>query len=210
MFLRKIEIINFSVYYGKSSLDFGRNLSSEGKNIYLVGGLNGAGKTSLLKAIILGLLGKHSKMVLDIMSSNSDYKKTIQENFSIQALENGDKQMSTKLIFEDRGKELTIERKWWFDEQGNFSDEELNIFKDGGPIGIERGANLIEVKEEFIQTKIPPQIAKFFFFDGEEIRKIADKDLSLSVREGLNSLLGFAILEQLVEDLKKTKDEIKR
>ncbi len=106
--------------------------------------------------------------------------------------------------------ELKIERKWWFDEQGNFSEEELNIFKDGCPIGIERGANPIEVKEEFIQTKIPPQIAKFFFFDGEEIRKIADKDPSLSVREGLNSLLGFAILEQLVEDLKKTKDEIKR
>ncbi len=106
MFLRKIEIINFSVYYGKSSLDLGRNLSAEGKNIYLVGGLNGAGKTSLLKAIILGLLGKNSKMVLDIMSSNSDYKRTIQENFSRQAFENGDKQMSTKLIFEDRGKEL--------------------------------------------------------------------------------------------------------
>ena len=212
MFLKKVEIINFGVYFGKNSLDFGRNLSAERKNIYLIGGLNGAGKTSLLKTITLGLLGKNTShlSLSNSFLTHPQYKNILQDNFSKKALENGDKQMSIKLIFEVKGVELVIERKWWFDEKGFFADEDLNVFLNGAPLEIEKGVNLVEVKEEFIETKIPPQIAGFFFFDGEEIRKIAEKDPDDSIRKGLNNLLGFAMLERLLDDLNRTRDDIRK
>ncbi len=212
MFLKKIEITNFRVYYGKNTLDFGRNLSAEGRNIYVIGGLTGYGKTSLLQAITLGLLGKNASLLaFDKTSANIDYlhREILQKNFSKTALANGERQMSVRLIFEEQRIELVIERKWWFDDQGLLSDEELNISKNGAPLEIAKGVDQQELKDEFIETKIPPHIAKFFFFDGEEIRKIAEKDPSGAVVSGLNSLLGFAMLERLIDDLEKTKRDIK-
>jgi len=214
MFLKKVEITNFRVYYGKNMLDFGRDLSPEGKRIFLIGGLNGAGKTSFLSAITLGLLGQNvSHFSFDERAQKNvtypRYKNILQENFSRRALAEGNLQMSVKLVFEEKRDELLIERKWWFDERGYFSDEELNVYKNGAPLDIVKGSDPKELKEEFIETKIPPQITKFFFFDGEEIRKIADKDPSTSVREGLNSLLGFAMLRKLIDDLDQTRRNIR-
>lgn len=212
MFLKKVEITNFRVYYGKNILDFGKNLSAEGRNVYIIGGLTGYGKTSLLLAITLGLLGKNASLLaFDKASTNIDYlhRELLQKNFSKTALANGERQMSVRLIFEDQRIELVVERKWWFDDQGQLSDEELNISKNGAPLEIAKGVDQQELKEEFLETKIPPHIAKFFFFDGEEIRKIAEKDPSGAVVSGLNSLLGFAMLERLIEDLEKTKRDIK-
>src|SRR3989338_4295820 len=198
MFLNKVEITNFRVYYGKNILDFGRSRKAEGRNVYIIGGLTGYGKTSLLSAITLGLLGKNAAIMAfdEKTASNIDshYRDLLQKNFSKMALAKGEEQMSVKLIFDDQGTELHVERKWWFDEQGVLQGEELNIFKNGAPLEIAKGVDrqeLPEVKEEFIETKIPPQIAKFFFFDGEEIRKIAEKDPSGAVVSGLNSLLSF-------------------
>jgi len=215
MFLNKVEINNFRVYYGKNILDFGRSRSAEGRNVYIIGGLTGYGKTSLLTAIILGLLGKNATHLAfdEETASNfnidSQYKKLLQKNFSKTAIVKGEQQMSVKLIFDDQGTELHVERKWWFDDQGILQDEELNVFQNGAPLEIARGVDPQELKEEFIETKIPPQVAKFFFFDGEEIRKIAEKDPSGAVVSGLNSLLGFAMLQRLEEDLEKTKRDIK-
>jgi DNA sulfur modification protein DndD len=214
MFLKKVEITNFKSYYGKNIFDFGRDLSSEGRRIYLIGGLNGAGKTSFLEAITLGLLGQNvSFLSFDERSQQNiaypTYKIMLQENFSKRATVDGDLQMSVRLIFEDKGGELVIERKWWFDESGSFSDENLDVYINGAPLPIEKEADPKELKNEFIETKIPPQITKFFFFDGEEIRKIADKSPSTSVREGLNSLLGFAMLNRLIEDMDTVRKEIR-
>lgn len=215
MFLNKVEITNFRVYYGKNSLDFGRSRASDGRNVYIIGGLTGYGKTSLLTAITLGLLGKNTALLaFDEKATNSilidsHYKELLQKNFSKTAIAKGETQMSVKLIFDDQGVELHVERKWWFDDQGVLQGEELNIFKNGAPLEIAKGVDPQELKEEFIETKIPPHIAKFFFFDGEEIRKIAEKDPSGAVVSGLNSLLGFAMLQRLVDDLEKTKRDIK-
>lgn len=213
MFLNKVEITNFRVYYGKNILDFGR--SNKDRNVYIIGGLTGYGKTSLLTAITLGLLGKNAthlafdEKTASNFNIDSQYRELLQKNFSKTALAKGEQQMSVKLIFDDKGTELHVERKWWLDDQGVLQDEELNVFQNGAPLEIAKGVDPQELKEEFIETKIPPQVAKFFFFDGEEIRKIAEKDPSGAVVSGLNSLLGFAMLQRLEEDLEKTKRDIK-
>lgn len=54
MELKRVELYNFSSYAGKSTFDFS---TSKDKNIILIGGNNGAGKTSLFTAIKLALYG---------------------------------------------------------------------------------------------------------------------------------------------------------
>jgi len=59
MRLAELTIENFRVYRGRHHLTFER--PQDGRNVYLIGGLNGAGKTSLFAAIVAGfMVGKLS------------------------------------------------------------------------------------------------------------------------------------------------------
>ena len=73
MQLKKVELYNFSSYAGKTSFDFS---IQNGKNIILIGGNNGAGKTSLFTAIKLALYGPLS---FHYQGKNAQYSARIKE-----------------------------------------------------------------------------------------------------------------------------------
>ena len=49
-----------------------------------------------------------------------------------------------------------------------------------------------------------------FSFDGEEIKAIAKQDPEQAVINGINALLGFDVLEQLVVDLETLKRNLRK
>jgi DNA sulfur modification protein DndD len=49
---------------------------------------------------------------------------------------------------------------------------------------------------------VPAHIAPFFFFDGEEVKKLADQQRIEQVKVGLEGLLGIVLLRQLAERLR--------
>ena len=55
MKINKVKLHNFSSYEGNNEFDF--EITDAGKNIVLIGGKNGAGKTSLFTAIKVALYG---------------------------------------------------------------------------------------------------------------------------------------------------------
>ena len=55
MKINKVKLYNFSSYEGNNEFDF--EITDAGKNIVLIGGKNGAGKTSLFTAIKVALYG---------------------------------------------------------------------------------------------------------------------------------------------------------
>lgn len=73
MELKRVELYNFSSYAGKSTFDFS---TSKDKNIILIGGNNGAGKTSLFTAIKLALYGP---LCFRYQGKNAQYSARIKE-----------------------------------------------------------------------------------------------------------------------------------
>ena len=68
MLIKSIELNNFKIYKGKNKIEI---LPSPEKNVILISGNNGYGKTTLLMSLVWGLYGKQMENVDEI------YKKAI-------------------------------------------------------------------------------------------------------------------------------------
>ena len=214
MIINSINIKNFQTYFGNIEFEFDQ--PSDEKNVVLIGGLNGAGKTSFFSSIVLGLFGKNAEGIIFERSSGENiddsYQTYLQEVFSSEAKKANDIEMEIALSITHEETNIKIVRKWWFDSS---IDEILEIYteKDGIVIPLEipeEDVERNEYYEAFIQSIIPSQVGRFFFFDGEEIKAIAKQDPEQAVINGINALLGFDVLEQLVVDLETLKRNLRK
>ena len=214
MIINSINIKNFQTYFGNIEFEFDQ--PSDKKNVVLIGGLNGAGKTSFFSSIVLGLFGKNAEGIIFERSSGENiddsYQTYLQEVFSNEAKKANDIEMEIALSITYEETNIKIVRKWWFDSS---IDEILEIYteKEGTVIPLEipeEDVERNEYYEAFIQSIIPSQVGRFFFFDGEEIKAIAKQDPEQAVINGINALLGFDVLEQLVVDLETLKRNLRK
>ena len=214
MIINSIKIKNFQTYYGDVEFEFDK--PSNKKNVILIGGLNGAGKTSFFSSVVLGLFGKNAQGIIFERSTgeslNESYESYLTEVFSNEAKKANDIEMEISLSITHENDDIKIVRKWWFDKD---IDEMLEIYmeKDGmiTPLEIPKeDVDRNEYYEAYIQSIIPSQVGRFFFFDGEEIKAIAKQNPEQAVINGINALLGFDILEQLVVDLETLKRNLRK
>lgn len=161
MELRRIKLYNFSSYAGEACFDFS---TSNGRNIVLVGGNNGAGKTSLFTAIKLALFGP---LCFRYQGKNAQYSARIKELMNHDAFTGSEVKsyVEIELIVPVNQNYMTytIHREWnytghrvreayWVsDNMGLLPDRERDYFQN------------------YLFTIIPPNMFEFFFFDGEEI-----------------------------------------
>ena len=214
MIINSIKIKNFQTYFGEVEFEFDK--PSTKKNIVLIGGLNGAGKTSFFSSIVLGLFGKNAQGIIfeRLTGENLDdsYTSYLNEVFSYEAKNISDIEMEISISITHENKDLKIVRKWWFDIT---VDEILEIYTehDGIVVPLEipqEDVERNEYYEAYIQSIIPSQVGRFFFFDGEEIKAIAKQNPEQAVISGINALLGFDVLEQLVVDLETLKRNLRK
>lgn len=212
MYISKIELTKFKSYQ-HAELKFPE--PTEGKNIVLIGGMNGFGKTTILEALYLCLYGKDALPHLARAGLKTDdvrgYPTFLEKALNGEAKRDGaDNMMSVRIVINrTKTKGIDITRRWYFRANGNWRDEETIVRevnrdvagtprKDG-----ERGFSLSEMLEE---QYVPAHIAPFFFFDGEEVKKLADQSRIEQVKQGLEGLLGVVLLRNLSERLKTFED----
>jgi DNA sulfur modification protein DndD len=212
MYISKIELTKFKSYQ-HAELKFPE--PTEGKNIVLIGGMNGFGKTTILEALYLCLYGKDALPHLARAGLKTDdvrgYPTFLEKALNGEAKRDGtDNMMSVRIVINrTKTKGIDITRRWYFRANGNWRDEETIVRevnrdvagtprKDG-----ERGFSLSEMLEE---QYVPAHIAPFFFFDGEEVKKLADQSRIEQVKQGLEGLLGVVLLRNLSERLKAFED----
>lgn len=213
MIIETITIENFRSYFGAQTLNLAEGLSAD-RNIVAIGGLNGAGKTTLHDAITFGLLG-HSDAFRFVkgIDRKGDNLRLIQRELNQlinrEAHAAGAREARVTLsLLDNQGERFAIRRTWQYDARSTFQREELLVARAGAPDKADQWeADVQEQFSDFLKNHVPREVAKFFIFDGEEIRRIAQDEPESAVREGIDSLLGFHVLDTLASDMEKLQDD---
>ncbi len=214
-----IELENIFAYDGKVVLDVGGTTGD--RNIVLVWGRNGMGKTSLLKAIKLLFLGTEDRNMRSIgfpptvltprqfvLGDGASWSGVI--NRRAYRLD-PDCVARVKVNWEAGNDAASAERRWRKD--GASYQESLVVFD--GQVRL-----TAEAAEERLQDFLPRDFVDLFFFDGEEVKALAEMaegrkavdfdrvlrttfitelatELSRIVRERRRALLEESVQEQL-------------
>lgn len=202
MWIAKIELFNFKSYQHQI-FDFPQ--PKGGRNIVLIGGMNGYGKTSILEALYLGLFGKEAVEHLGRagLKDYVGYRKFVAQALHGTAVRTGRFSMWVKVqINKTPAEGWEITRTWFFSRSGDWTEEEVVIY----PVrdGIRGHALVAEKLPELLdQHFIPAHVAPFFFFDGEEVKKLADQGRSDQIKSGIEGLLGVVLLRRLKKRLEE-------
>lgn len=201
MWLSRVELLNFKSYRQQI---FSFPQPADGKNLVLIGGVNGYGKTTLLEAIYVGLYGeeavKHKALDSAGLKAKS-YGNFLETAFHRLAPGHGDDRMEVRIeLMREDGGALRVTRKWFFKGNGKY-DNQTVIIETRAQTGawMHHQEGMLPVLLESYVT--PPWLAPFFFFDGEKIAGLADEDRNGWVQSGLENLLGVKLVKELREQL---------
>lgn len=215
MIVKSIELNNFRIYRGVNRIDF--TPDSE-RNIIIISGNNGFGKTTFLMSLVWCLYGRQMDKVDDLYKKEIDekggYGRYISNSLNEEAQRRGETRFSVSVTFTDveipdtTCTEITIIRSY---DSAISTDDELRILIDG------RESDLFTSREEaefFIRDYILPiEIAKFFFFDAEKIVSFAEINTLEQRRElskAYSQVLGIQKYDTLKKELERLQDEYRR
>ncbi|MCZ4288420.1 DNA sulfur modification protein DndD [Hoeflea alexandrii] len=207
MWISKIELVCFKSYQ-RQEFEFPE--PSEGRNVVLIGGMNGYGKTSILEALYLCLYGKDAMSHLARAGLKTDdsrgYPSFLEKAFNGEALREGRDTMIVKVVIQkNKTRAVEISRKWYFRSNGAWIDEETTfreIVRGIPELPRSDGKGGFHLSNVLDDAFIPAHIAPFFFFDGEEVKKLADQNRIEQVKVGLEGLLGVVLLRSLAERMR--------
>jgi DNA sulfur modification protein DndD len=190
---RKLTIENYKSFQFPTEIKF--PVGEDGRSIFLIGGMNGAGKTSITEAVTYCLYGGK---VDDIFRNINRREKA-----------KGNANVAFELVIEmDDYSELVVKRSW---TAGAVSEpkprdltERLVVVRDGKRVSVQNQ----DIWQDFIRAAIPPGITQFFFFDGEKIQEIAADDHSeVRLKSSLEAALGIQYINKLASDIVYIKQE---
>ena len=168
MQITKLELNNFSSYEGVNTFDFS---VEDDKPIILIGGQNGAGKTSLFIAIKIALYGP---LAFGYTGYNSYYSKKIRGLINNKAFQSKDFTSGVKIEIKQKKERAivtyTIIRNWRIEE--THIEEEYAVYEDNREL--DESERILF--ESFLLSIIPVDLFDFFLFDGEEIGNIFSGD----------------------------------
>ncbi|PAP96927.1 DNA sulfur modification protein DndD [Mesorhizobium wenxiniae] len=208
MWISKIELTCFKSYQHQ---EFTFPEPNNGKNVVLIGGMNGYGKTSVLEALYLCLYGKDAMAHLARAGLKTDdvrgYPTFLEKAFNGEALRDGRDTMLVRVtVNRSKAKAIEITRKWYFRSNGSWTDEEATvrtITRNVPDMPRSDGKNGFHLADMLDDLFVPAHIAPFFFFDGEEVKKLADQSRIEQVKQGLEGLLGVVLLRSLSDRLRQ-------
>lgn len=206
MLLKKLSLTNYKTYYGIQEIDMyiPPEVREKNQNIILVGGLNGAGKTTILKAILYILFGERG-------ISKNEYKRLFSNVINNTFFEEGGRECNISLSLEtDNQEEWTLKINWYFDNLKRMTLEQrsLEVRKIGSTHAKKVKIDNIEAYNKFIDRVIPYYAAPFFIFDGEEIKDIILRQNSSEMKEAIHKITGMDAYNQLLLDLKSLKSTL--
>lgn len=214
MKISNIKLNNFRIYKGQNEL----NLKTKGdKNISVIAGKNGFGKTTFLTSLIWCFYGKLMTQVED------KYKKDVKnaggyDNYLLSLVnkfvevDSEDNILSVQVELEDLlipsipCRTVSIKRIYNLKTKV----ESLQILIDGDENELTKDVGFEVFINDFI---LPREIAKFFFFDAEKIVSLAEaksKSELRSLSKAYSEVLGIKKYEELKNNLESLLTKLRR
>lgn len=219
MKIHKINLTDFRIYKGENIISFNPNSD---RNISLIAGRNGYGKTTFLTSLIWVFYGKMMSEVED--KYRNDIKSVGGYDRFLKTLLNRDvksdyenklidkAKLSVEIELRDISipsipcKSVVIKRSYDFKS----NKEELKIFIDGLENELTKEVGYEVFINDFI---LPREIAKFFFFDAEKIVSLAEaktKEELKNLSRAYSEVLGIKKYEDLKKNLESLISKLKR
>lgn len=193
MKFRKLTIENYKSFQFPTTISFPD--SSAGKSIFLIGGMNGAGKTSVMEAVNICLYGAKQDFIFKYINRKE--------------LAKGNAYASFELVIEtEELEEIQVKRTWTAgtvdSPKPKDLEEKLVVIKDGKRVSVQNK----DMWQDYINAMIPKSITQFFFFDGEKIQEIAADDHSeVRLKSSLEAALGIQYISRLSNDVLHLKQD---
>ena len=208
MIIKEIELNNFRIYKGLNKI----NLEpSQEKNIFIVSGRNGFGKTTFLMSMVWCLYGRQMQDVDDIYKKEIDdqggYAKYISNSLNRLAKTEENHNFHVAITFSNINipevpcKEITIKRSY---NTLTSSNEDVEVLIDGYPSELAKEVGQEIFIREFI---MPIEIAKFFFFDAEKIVSLAEVN-TVEQKRKLSKAYSEVLGIKKYEDLRKELEDL--
>lgn len=201
MKIKRISLFNIGPYIDLNTFDM---TISKDRNIVLIGGKNGAGKTTFFKAIKTCLYGskvwgfdapgkEYFAIINGLVNNKSLYENSVKAYIEIELVFNDGKQTNSYILHRE-----------WKKIKQTFS-EYFHVTKNGELI-------LGQEEDDFINyllSIIPPDMFNFYFFDGESIAEFfLGADGNKNFRNAFLKLYGLDTLSIMVDNfarnIKKT------
>lgn len=192
MIFQELSIANFRQFHGKKTMKFATDKS---RNVTVIHGFNGSGKTTFLNLFTWLFYGEFSQDF-----ENPEYLET---EAAFAQLKPGEHLVtSAKLIFNDKGKKYTAERRIVIakDTAGKrliherekltlkYIDRTGEVRESGNP-------------QESLEQLLPKQLYPFFFFNGERIENLARPESSEQIESGVKVLLDIEVFDRAITHL---------
>ena len=189
IYFERVVLENWLVYRGRVNIDFG-SLSTDNKNIIVIHGLNGFGKTSLLRGIRWAF---HQYLP----------EKSLHECFNTGAIRAGDRDLSVEVHFLVDGIPYQLIRRAKARLDG--AGEAIAALEQPPELIID-GRALEGAVQDAIEQLLPRECQQFFFFDGLEIETYASKQRPSEIREAIERVLGIPEVRNLRTDLGRVRE----
>lgn len=220
MKISKIKFNNFRIYKGENEIDL--SPSNNIKNINIIAGKNGFGKTTFLTSLIWCFYGKmmseveekYKKEIRNIGGYDAFLYTLVNRDVRENLLNNIDSNYSTSVEIEIRDLSIpsmpceSILVKRSFDIKNGV--ENLKILIDGLENELTKEVGLEVFINDFI---LPREIAKFFFFDAEKIVSLAEAKSRIelkSLSRAYSEVLGIKKYEDLKKNLETLLVKLRR
>ena len=190
MIIKSLTLNNFRVFNGVNDINLAP--TNDDKTIVLFGGLNGAGKTSILTGVRVALYGRAA---FGFNMTTAEYQNQLAALIHKgNGIQHNNASIELVFTYSQQGEEheYKVIRAW---KRGQ--KDKLSLYKNEIP----ESALGYEQCQAFLNELIPIGVADLFFFDGEKIAELAEDQSGAVLQTAVRRLLGIDVIERLKNDL---------
>ena len=194
MLLEELSIENYGVYGGRNDFDLS---TMPDKPVVLVGGYNGAGKTTILESMMIALYGRNYMGKKKTKKEYTDFVLNRMHRSNGRRADSASIKLTFRFYHGGSEDQYAITRSWT--ATGASVSESFLIQKNGSPMD-----DVDESQwQSFIEGLLPLGIAKLFFLDGEKIVQVTEKNGQYNdeIKTSIEMLLGAELIRRLHADL---------